>query len=338
MRFTLAQLDDAYAWLCRRRQHFPSDADVWWFRFRYPLLKSGLLKKINSGAYRFSPQRRIISSGGEVLHLWGSQDALVMKLLAGQLQALLPLSSRCTHLKGHGGLKQSVVDVQQHLNDYRYACKTDIKGYYESLDQFLLMGMINDTIRDGDLRHYLYQVIRRSVESGGEYRDIERGIARGCPLSPILGALYLQALDKQFAEQDVYYIRYMDDILVLTKTRWHNRRAVRRLNQCLQALRLEKHPAKTFIGRIEKGFDFLGYHFSRAPLRLARRTWEKHALHMIRLYEQLSKKKATPEEVALTLGLYVKRWQCWAQAGLGSITVPCVAGARLIRASVEPTG
>ncbi len=27
-------------------------------------------------------------------------------------------------------------------------------------------------------------------------------------------------------------------------------------------IRLEKHPGKTLIGRIEKGFDFLGYHFS----------------------------------------------------------------------------
>ncbi len=29
------------------------------------------------------------------------------------------------------------------------------------------------------------------------------------------------------------------------------------------------HPDKTFIGRSEKGFDFLGYHFSRDGLRVA---------------------------------------------------------------------
>ena len=31
---------------------------------------------------------------------------------------------------------------------------------------------------------------------------------------------------------------------------------------------------KTFIGKIEKGFDFLGYHFSPQGLRLARQTVE----------------------------------------------------------------
>ncbi|MFC1778558.1 hypothetical protein ACFL3I_14690 [Pseudomonadota bacterium] len=35
MQFTVAQLDDAYTWLCRGRRHFPSDADIWWFRRRY---------------------------------------------------------------------------------------------------------------------------------------------------------------------------------------------------------------------------------------------------------------------------------------------------------------
>ena len=167
------------------------------------------------------------------------------------------------------------------------------------------------TAQDRDLRSYLYQVIHRSVEFGGENRDIERGISRGCPLSPILGALYLKALDDQFEGNDVFYIRYMDDILILTRTRWHNRQAVRRLNQCLNTLRLEKHPDKTFIGRIGKGFDFLGYHFSRKPLEVAQKTREKHALHIIRLYEQLRQKKATSDEVASTLGLYVKRWQRW---------------------------
>ena len=52
----------------------------------------------------------------------------------------------------------------------------------------------------------------------------------------------------------------MDHILVLAPTRWKLRQAVRVVNQALDALELEKAPDKTFIGRIEKGCDFLGYH------------------------------------------------------------------------------
>jgi len=45
--------------------------------------------------------------------------------------------------------------------------------------------------------------------------------------------------------------------------RWKLRRAVKTVNYFYQFLRLEKHPDKTFIGWIERGFDFPGYHFSR---------------------------------------------------------------------------
>ncbi len=38
-----------------------------------------------------------------------------------------------------------------------------------------------------------------------------------------------------------------------------------------RASRLEKPPDKTFIGRIERGFDFLGVPFGRAGLRRKKR-------------------------------------------------------------------
>ena len=109
----------------------------------------------------------------------------------------------------------------------------------------------------------------------------------------------------------------MDDIVILTKTRWQNRKVVRLLNNCFNRLKVNQHPDKTFIGKIERGFDFLGYHFSRKPLRLASITIRKHVEHIYRLYEQ---QKANPDRAAL-LGQYVKRWQCWCTAGLSGITL-----------------
>jgi hypothetical protein len=78
----------------------------------------------------------------------------------------------------------------------------------------------------------------------------------------------------------------MDDILVLAPTRWKLRRAVRAVNEVLGSLGLDKHPDKTFVGRIEKGFDFLGYHFSRSAPRGAEATVERFVERASRLYEQ----------------------------------------------------
>jgi RNA-directed DNA polymerase len=47
------------------------------------------------------------------------------------------------------------------------------------------------------------------------------------------------------------------------------------LNQTFAELKISLHPDKTFIGRIDKGFDFLGYRFGRGALRLSPATLER---------------------------------------------------------------
>ncbi|WP_198556485.1 hypothetical protein [Paraglaciecola sp. MB-3u-78] len=110
-------------------------------------------------------------------------------------------------------------------------------------------------------------------------------------------------------------------LIVLAKTRWHLRKAVQIVNQHFNELKIEQAPDKTFIGKISRGWDFLGYHFDGKHLSVAAKTVEKHVLHDRQLYEQLRMKKATSIEMALALGQYVKRWQQWATAGLLSIKI-----------------
>ncbi len=115
------------------------------------------------------------------------------------------------------------------------------------------------------------------------------------------------------ARSGQFYVRFMDDILVLAPTRWRLRKAVKAVNEVLGSLCLLKHPDKTFVGRIERGFDFLGYHFGPGGLTLAVKTIERFVAHAIRLYEQ------EPGEALASsrLGHYVRRWISWAGAGLG---------------------
>ncbi len=101
-------------------------------------------------------------------------------------------------------------------------------------------------------------------------------------------------------------------LLVLSPTRWKLRRAVRAVNGVLGALRLEKHPDKTFIGRIDKGFDFLGYHFGPEGLRVAKTTIQNFVEHASRLYEQERERPNGPS----SLGMYVRRWLIWTRSGL----------------------
>ena len=78
-------------------------------------------------------------------------------------------------------------------------------------------------------------------------------------------------------------------------------------------LGLAKHPDKTFIGRIEKGFDFLGGPVDRERLTVAKATVERLFERAPRLYEQ----RPGEPEGSRRLGRYVRRWAQWIGAGLG---------------------
>ncbi|ECW3128612.1 hypothetical protein F3Y86_25390, partial [Salmonella enterica] len=108
-------------------------------------------------------------------------------------------------------------------------------------------------------------------------------------LSPLLAAFHLTETDNVFSRnRHVTYARYMDDFLILSPTRWHLRRAVRMLNRHFAQAGFEQHPDKTFIGRVEKGFDWMGFWFTEKGCDgVAPRALQHFKDRLRRLYEQL---------------------------------------------------
>ena len=62
--------------------------------------------------------------------------------------------------------------------------------------------------------------------------------------------------------------------------------AVRIVNETLDILRVDKHPDKTFIGKVDCGFDFLGYFLKPGMLNVSISTLKRFAQRITRLYEQ----------------------------------------------------
>ena len=157
----------------------------------------------------------------------------------------------------------------------------------------------------------LCQYLKRFVSDGGIYTNIEQGISLGCPLSPLMGALFLKPLDDRMADLGCFYARYMDDWVVLAPTRWKLRKAIKAVNQEMADLQVEKHPDKTFIGRISRGFDFLGYWFSPSGLEVARKTVVRCLENVSRLYELGASLGR--------IGEYLWRWWVWVWSGVDGL-------------------
>ncbi len=132
-------LDAAYGWLCRRRRDYPADADVWSLRRDWTDEKARIKRGLVAGRFRFGLLDRITLADGSDIDLWSARDALVLKALAIVLAEVLPVSRRCTHVKGHGGAKAAVRGVWRRLAANRFVLRTDVKSYYASIDHVLLL-------------------------------------------------------------------------------------------------------------------------------------------------------------------------------------------------------
>ncbi|MDF1576892.1 MAG: reverse transcriptase/maturase family protein [Desulfobulbales bacterium] len=297
-------LQQAFAWLCRKRRKHHHNQDIWDLRRNWPAEKERLKEELLKGQYRFGPQQAFWGAG-EMLELWNSRDALVLKAITIVLSDhLLPnIPTSCHHVKGHGGVPGALRIAHKMSKAAGFVCRSDVKGYYAAIDHAILLGMLEEHIKDRRLIRLLYQYLSRNVCKGENYREVTRGISLRSPLSPLLGALYLIPLDQAMAGQKVRYVRYMDDWLITAGSRWQLRRAVRIMHETLASLKLRIHPDKTFIGRIDKGFHFLGIHFAAQGCRLADLALCSFVERLSRLYE-----RNRPDG---RVARYVRRWLGW---------------------------
>ncbi|HCC4192903.1 TPA: hypothetical protein M4860_001683 [Salmonella enterica] len=195
---------------------------------------------------------------------------------------------------------------------WKYVCRTDIQGFYGHIRRGPLMRQLKRHVSDPVLLNLVRQYLHYSVERGGEFYTPQKGICRGCALSPLLAGFCLWAMDTYFEAQQPHlrYVRFMDDIVIFTRTRWHLRRAVRALNVFFASGGYRQHPDKTFIGKTEKGFDWMGIQFNRSGIGdVAPRAMANHRQRLRRLYEQTW--RYGKEKTRARVGEYVRRWKIW---------------------------
>jgi hypothetical protein len=80
------------------------------------------------------------------------------------------------------------------------------------------MDRLADFIENKTILNLCGQYMKRTCEQGGWFWSPDRGISLGCPLSPLIGAFFLRDLDMRMEKTGLFYVRFMDDILVLAPT------------------------------------------------------------------------------------------------------------------------
>lgn len=189
----------------------------------------------------------------------------------------------------HGAKKRMEKWVRDDKNN-KYVLKLDIHKYFESIPHDRLKAKLAKVIRDRTFLNILFEII--------DVNDV--GLPLGFYTSQWLAMWYLKDFD-HFVKEKLhikYYMRYMDDMVLLGSNKKELAKALDSIKAFLNAEGLELNP-KSQLFRFNKNghgrdIDYMGFRFFRNRTILRRNIYYK----MCRKAKRISKKaKATVYEI-----------------------------------------
>ena len=86
-----------------------------------------------------------------------------------------------------------------------FVFRSDVKSYYASIDHAVLLALVRDGIDDRRVMDLVPQYLHRTVDENCLYTTVTVGISLGCPLSPVMAAIYLELLDRRMEGTGLTY-------------------------------------------------------------------------------------------------------------------------------------
>jgi group II intron reverse transcriptase/maturase len=152
---------------------------------------------------------------------------------------------------------------------YNHVLDADIKDYFGSIDQEMLMKLVRRRVSDRRVLKLLRGWLKAGVMENGLRLETITGTPQGGVISPLLSNIYLDYLDtvweRQCAQIGVL-IRYADDFVVLCESPEMVQEAERRVRIIFERLKLTLHPEKTRkvdLSWGREGFNFLGWYLHK---------------------------------------------------------------------------
>ncbi len=154
-----------------------------------------------------------------------------------------------------------------------FVLKADIKKYFDTVSHNILVNIIRRRIRD---RRVIWLI--RVILANHKTSEAGRGMPLGNLTSQFFANVYLNELD-QYVKHSLkarYYIRYVDDFVILHRSRETLEEYREDMDRFLrETLDLQLHPDKSRIFPLYKGTTFLGTRIYARHRLLARRNMRK---------------------------------------------------------------
>lgn len=243
--------------------------------------------KYKFGEYRefnvYEPKERIIRSlpyRDRIVHQWYVEEFIKPYFFKRFIKDTYAcLDGRGTHI--------AVKNTQKYMRKMKrkygnyYVLKCDVKKYFYSIDKNILINILRKRIADNKIIEFSKVIL-------DDGNDI--GIPIGNYTSQYFANIYLNELDYYVKNKlnIEYYVRYMDDFVILVQTKEEAMHILESIRWFLKnTLKLElNHKSKYFPNRY--GIDFCGYRIYETHI-LLRKRFKKKVKKSIILWKKLKR-------------------------------------------------
>ena len=174
-------------------------------------------------------------------------------------------------------------------NEY-YILKMDVAKYFDNIDKNILCNILKRKIQDENLLWLIKEILYAQKR--------EKGLEIGNYTSQMFANIYLNEVD-QYIKHKLkikYYCRYLDDSIVIVKTKQEAKQALEKIEEFLKnnlELKLNK---KTQIFKNKQGVNFCGYKINEYRLKLRDKGKRKLKKKVKKLKLQIKEGRITSKE------------------------------------------
>lgn len=239
----------------------------------YNLLK--LQEELKFLTYKPKPLKTFILKDPKIRKISKSdfRDRVVHHALCNIIEPIFDktfIYDSCANRKGKGNLKaierfySFIRKVSRNgkinglFNDNQvkgYCLKADIKHYFQEVNHEILIKIFKRKIHDENVIWLIEQILANHLVKN-------KGMPLGNLTSQFFANVYLSELD-YFVKHNLkakYYVRYVDDFIVLHSSKSQLEEWKRQINEFLnKELKLELHTEKSRLIPLSRGIDFVGF-------------------------------------------------------------------------------
>lgn len=241
-----------------------------------------LINDLKTGRYTPEPLERINApkenGSGETrpLSLPSIRDKIAQQAVRRVIEPLFePVFLDCSYAYRTGkGPRKAFKRVNHCLTTEkrRFVALGDFDRFFDSLDQDILLEQVRGLIADEDIIRLIRMWCRIGfVDTKARYFDMDRGVGQGSVISPLLSNIYAHRLDQYMVRRGYAYVRYSDNMIVLSCSR---KEAAAGLNDLIffarESLKLSLNENSQPIKSLEQGFVFLGIYYKGARREISR--------------------------------------------------------------------